>query len=277
MADEITTQSPMITTDSSNFTGDTSATGGLEGIWDTLRNESGIADLEGKVSGAKGELIESKQAGRNTQQALRDRPESINLIRGRQQQASLMQYQDELSLTEQANLSIDELNMKNQELQKRFGFKAQEYQTMQNTMLSNPEAGIKIGDSIETATKKLGDYQEQQRKDIEKQELKNLAMQLGISTKGSRSKLRKRISKANKKALEKQEQLIDQQIESGRVAIDASIAKLNATKNEAYTVTGGNWENNYFEDTIEAPTKSTPQEQTSNAVTNYFNATYPIK
>ncbi len=223
------------TTDSATFTGQSTATGGLEGIWDTLKGEAGISDLEGAVTSAKGDLQESVQAGRATQQALRDRPESINLIRGRQQQASLMSSQEQTAMAEKANLAIDELNMAQRELETRFGFKAQEFQTIQNIMLQNPQAGIKIGDDISVATTKLGKYQEKMADDIEKQGLKDMAMSLGLKTSGSRKALRKRIGKASKSALERSNTLIDQQIKSGQMSIDKAMSSLTATQNTTYT------------------------------------------
>jgi hypothetical protein len=204
--------------------------------------------------------------------------------------------------------------MANQELQTRYGIRAQEYQTMQNVILNNPEAGIKIGDSMEVATKKLADQQvavrdrenakfietlmvnnpragiqkgdsvevatqkmadqqEQDLKDMEKKDLQNMAMSVGVSSKGSTRELRNRIRKANKKNIKAQIKLVEQQIESNQMKIERDKKALTDTTDYKYT-TDDNQFGFYNGDKVQpvgTPTKpETPAQQTRNSVYNFY-------
>lgn len=258
-------------------TGDTGApTGGLSGIYDRLTGELGIGDLESAVSAAKGDLAESKAAGVAQQQALRDRPESINLIRGRQQQAGLMQSQEEQALVDQANLTIDELNFAKGELNTRYGIEAQEYQTIQNVMLNNPQAGIKIGDSMATITTKLGNWQEDMADDIRKQSLQDTAMMMGIKTSGSIKDLQKRIRNESKDALEKTNILIDQQITSGQIAINNAQLALSSVPNVGNTMTSTDLidQPDHWGVTPNVSSNQTPAQNTESVTSGYLNTLY---
>lgn len=270
---------PTVTSDVA--VGDTAApTGGLQGIYDTIAGEEGLDDLQSAVGVAKGDLTEAQQRGRAQQQALRDRPESINLIRGRQQQAGLLQHQEELALAEAANLSIDEYNAAKESALFKYGIAATEYQTIQNVMLNNPGAGIRIGDDMTTVTGKLATRQEalkQQQIDREnfiydrgqKDQLKALASSLGINPKGKSTKdLYKKIAKTNKGALEQQDQLFNLQLQQQQAALTKA---QNAIKDTTpYNYNEGNPFKFYGVDNVSASEQVTPQEATQANVYSFY-------
>lgn len=154
---------------------------------------------------ANQDLLARRQTGRAQQQAIKELPMAMNVIRGSQavagEQASLSEQAAAESLLA-AQSTYDTLA---QEAGAKYDIAKNERAKLQELIASTGgKAGISYGDSFESALRKASDYEDkvaaEKKKTAEKDDLKKLAMSVGISTKGLSSKeIRTKLEKKAKK------------------------------------------------------------------------------
>lgn len=154
---------------------------------------------------ANQDLLARRQTGRAQQQAIKELPMAMNVIRGSQavagEQASLSEQAAAESLLA-AQSTYDTLA---QEAGAKYDIAKNERAKLQELIAATGgKAGISYGDSFEAALRKASDYEDkiakEKKKTAEKDDLKKLAMSVGISTKGLSSKeIRTKLEKKAKK------------------------------------------------------------------------------
>lgn len=167
-----------------------------------LESEVGLTDARTKYNETINSLREFDRGTTAQQNFLEDQTLLQGVITGQKDTALRQRNATRATLTDAAEAEQDFLLAKQQEVETRYGIFNENREIMTNLILNNPGAQIKYTDSIETASSKLDTYAKQVKKDAYKDELKKIAMQMGISTKGKSTKdLEKKISKVNKSAL----------------------------------------------------------------------------
>lgn len=186
-----------------------------------LESEVGLTDARSNYQQAIDAVRKSSQAGLAQQDFLEDQTKNLNVIRGEQATATRLKTRELGTLTDAAESAQDFLLAKQQEVENRYGIFNEQRETLTNLILNNPGAGIKYTDTIEGASSKLQAYAEKAKKDAYKDKLKEIAMSMGISTKGKSTKaLEKKISKTNKKALKLAEQEAELKLEGLKLDIE---------------------------------------------------------
>lgn len=214
----------------------------LMGIRSQIQSELGLPGLQQQYQDIFGRLQAFDQAATGTQIGLENQPVALNVIRGQQAEAGRQSAFQREGLARQAQVTQSALQAAQQEASDRFAIRQQEVNLKRQLILENPGAGITFGDSVESAAKKIKKYQdklvkeeqkrqEEMSKKEEKSRLKDMAMQLGVSTKGSRKELRDRIS-AQYKSDKDFERALKSQESSG--ASSGASAKADAAKEKAF-------------------------------------------
>lgn len=133
---------------------------------------------------------------------LRNRPVSVSKFTGQIGQNTMVNEQNINNLSDAASLALQNYQAVKSEADTQFNIRNQQLSETKALMVQYPGAGIKFSDSTESQVKKLSDYQKQVEKDAYKKELKKLALQYGINTKGKSTKeLEKKIAKYNKSVI----------------------------------------------------------------------------
>lgn len=149
-----------------------------------------------------------------------NRAVSLSKITGVQGQERLIsQGEIDAANADVAN-KLQEYQLKKGNADEIFQIRNAELSEKKALMTQYAGAGIKPSDSFEQAMKKIEKYAEEKEKDVYKDALKAEARALGISTKGSRKDLEKRISKANKESLDRAKQKSDLEMEQMRANIE---------------------------------------------------------
>lgn len=187
-------------------TSPTPAPDDLLGIRSQINTDLGIPGLQTSYQTAYQDLLNAKAAAREQQTALSNLPQALGVIRGEQAIAGEQASNRISALSDAAAVAQSALQAAQQEASAQFGIRQGEVEQKRSIILQYPGAGITFGDSFDTIAKKLDTYQtkvaEEEQKTAYKNSLKNIALELGLKTKGSTKELEKRISKANKQALE---------------------------------------------------------------------------
>jgi hypothetical protein len=175
------------------------------GIQSYYENFYGTPALQSALVAANKSLTDFDLNAATFQNQLEDSQVGMNVIRGMQDKAARKAALDRTGLvntvaTSQAALDTM-LNKVNQGVAT-----AKEVRTQLSGLIATaPGAGIAYTDTYEVAAKKAEDYlkkeAEEQAKDEYKQKLKEMALSLGLKTKGSTKELEKRIGKYNKEDL----------------------------------------------------------------------------
>jgi hypothetical protein len=139
-----------------------------------------------------------------TLNAIENKPIRMGVITGEQAATERSRSTTRNSLVREQIAKQSFVDSARNEAENRFSLANAERQKLQELILStNGKAGISYADSFEQATKKAGDYMEKKaeedKKEAEKDYLKKLALEYGVSSKGSRKDIRKRIEKVAKK------------------------------------------------------------------------------
>jgi hypothetical protein len=132
---------------------------------------------------------------------LRGRAVSINKIVGQQAQERAVSQGEIDALNESARLAQSDYAAKKGNADEMFQIRNQEISEKKQIMLQYPGAKVTFGDSFAQVTSKLTKYQKDAADKEWKDSLKKMALSLGVKVSGSRKDLEKRISKANKSAL----------------------------------------------------------------------------
>jgi hypothetical protein len=156
----------------------------LLGIRNQLYSELGVTAAQQAYQQALKDLMDYQSGLESQQLAIEGQPLSMNVIRGEQAQASQLGAQQVAAKSRALQVLQNELQSKMQEAETQYRIRAQQVQETRQLMLQYPGAGIKYGDSMEKIQKKITDYQKEQEKKAYKDELKKMALQLGISAKG---------------------------------------------------------------------------------------------
>lgn len=142
------------------------------------------------------------------------------VITGQQANQARLRAQERTSLVDESQAAQDLLLAKQQEVSDRYGIYNSQREMMTNLILQNPGAKIKYTDTVEAASGKLEKYAVEAKKAAYKDSLKQIALQMGINTKGKSTKdLEKKISKTNKKALALARQQSELQLEGLKMDI----------------------------------------------------------
>lgn len=154
---------------------------------------------------ANQELITARQTGRAQQQAIKELPQALNVIRGEKAVAGEQQNLTEQALAENQLVAQSTYDTFAREADARYGIAQEQRNELRNLITATKgKAGISYGDTYEAALKKAAKYEEkvikEERKEAEKSELKKLALAAGVKTKGKSSKeIRKALEKKAKK------------------------------------------------------------------------------
>lgn len=175
------------------------------GIQSYYENFYGTPALQSELETANKALTDFDLNAASFQNQLEDSLVGMNVIRGMQDKAARKASLERTGLlntvaTKQAALDTM-LNKVNQGVSTAKEVRSQ----LSSLIASAPGAGITYTDTYEVAAKKAEDYlkkeAEEQAKDEYKQKLKEMALSLGLKTKGSTKELEKRIAKYNKEDL----------------------------------------------------------------------------
>lgn len=195
--------------------------GDLLGIRESINQELGIPGLQETYQSIFGQLQNFDTQTETFQNTLRNRPESINQIRGRQQEASLTAATERAGLARQAEVAQSALLAAKQEAAERFSIQEQNVRETRQLILANPGAGITFADSPEQAARKIQKYNEKVEKESREQAKKDAFDTLYMQTFGTdRGKL------SRKEAQKKLEKYFDSEKEYEKRIRDLEEQKL---------------------------------------------------
>ncbi len=182
----------------------------------------GVSGLEATATQAQEAYLSAVNLANQEQLTLQGRRKKLGVMRGEQQQAG-QQAQIELQGLQTAQtLAQQALQSAQQKSLQTANILYQEFQTKQKLMIDYPGLDIDpLTDSMDKISSKLKDYKEDQVKDAEKDSYKSALRDLGLSTKGSRRELERRLSKENKSTAD----MIKRQNELKLQGLEMDIAK----------------------------------------------------
>ena len=195
------------------------APGDLLGIRTQISNELGLPGLQTDYTKTLNELTAAKTAAMNQNTAIENLPQALGVIRGEQAQAQNIASNKLQALADTANVKQQAIQAANLELAARYGIREQEVNQKRELMVKYPKAGITFGDSFESVTSKLGEYETKLAKDTKKDALKTSLMALGLKTSGSTKDMEKRLKKANKEAYKRTIEESDLKLQAARLQI----------------------------------------------------------
>lgn len=179
---------------------------------DYFMNSPDIVASRNSLSEANRALMEIRNSGRTQQQAIKELPMAMNVIRGSQAVAGEQASLREQAAAESLLASQSTYDTLAREASARYSIAQEERGKLQEIITqTGGKAGITYADNFEEALKKATDYQtkiqkkekkeaEEMAKKEEKEKLRDLASSFGISTKGlSRGELRRLLEKKAKK------------------------------------------------------------------------------
>lgn len=208
-----------------------------------LESEIGLTNERQKLNESINALRQFDQGTTGQYNFLENQTLPMGVITGQQANQARLRAQQRTSLADATAAQQDVVLAKQTELEGKLADFQQQYEMKTNLIVNNPGAGIKYTDNIETAAKKLDTYAVKVKKEAYKDSLKQMAMQLGIKTKGlSTKKLEAKISKTNKKALALARQQSELQLEGLRLdiantkSIIANRGSGGSSSNEKYTI-----------------------------------------
>lgn len=162
-----------------------------------VREELGLGKVESEYQTAIDNLRKF-DTGTTTQQFnIEQELNPLGVIRGEQATAAGQRSLYRQGYADTAQALADRYNALQTEATNRFNILNQERATLQSLMISNPGAKITYTDTVETANKKVADWQKKEAKKAEKKakeaekeaykkQLKAALMEAGISTKGTK-------------------------------------------------------------------------------------------
>lgn len=203
----------------SSTSGTATAPDDLLGIRNQIYSELGIPDAINQYNSQYAKLLNLQNVSEAQQLSLGNQAVNLNVIRGEQATAQELANYGITAQSRATEVAGNKLNALKTEAMAQYEIRAQRVAETRNLMLQYPKAKLKWGDSIETISSKLADYEDEVAKDAYKKQLKAMAMEMGVSTKGSRKELEKRISKYNKSALRTAKIKSDLEIEAQRLQI----------------------------------------------------------
>lgn len=168
--------------------------GDLVGVRARLEDELGYTDAQDELLRAKEALSQFDIASGQQQADIGQRLVPMEVLRGEQATAAQQRAIDRQSLVSEFQAKSDLMSALGSQLETRFGIYQQQRGELADLMVQAPGAGITFTDSLESAVGKLKKYQEKTRKeqeeadkkrieDARKEELRNLALQYGVSWK----------------------------------------------------------------------------------------------
>jgi len=185
-----------------------------------LESEVGLTDARTRSLNAMDTIRKFDQGSLAQQNYIEGQTIKQGVITGMQANQARLRGQERTSLVDEAEAAQDFLLAKQAEVDNRYNIFNEQRDTMQQLILNNPGANIKFTDTIEAASTKLEAYAAKAKKEAYKDKLKEIALQMGISTKGKSTKaLEKKIAKTNKKALKVAQQESELKLESLRMDI----------------------------------------------------------
>ena len=193
----------------------------LLGIRSDIYNTLGVNNAQTAYQTALKSAQDAQNALNSVFTGISGRPVSLSKITGQQSQAQRTYGNSIDALNDAADLAQSDYLAKKSEADTQFSIRESEIKEKRSYQLQYSGAGIKLSDDWDTVAKKLSDYQEEQEKDAYKSELKKMAIQYGISTKGLSTKnLEKKISKVNKSAAEQAKQEANLKLEQIKLDIE---------------------------------------------------------
>lgn len=172
---------------------------------DYFMNSADLVAQRNAVAEANKALMTAKQTGRAQQQAIKELPQALNVIRGEQAVTGEQSALTEQAAAESLLAAQSGFDTLANEANARYGIAQQERSKLQDLITqTGGNAGISYADNYESALSKATGYLEKKAEDeakkAQKDKMKELAMTAGISTKGlSSSEIRKKLEKKAKK------------------------------------------------------------------------------
>jgi hypothetical protein len=217
----------------------------LLGIRSEIYNNEGVNTAQTALTAAQAAAATALNNMNARITGLGGRTVSMSKITGSQAQERLVSQGEIDALNSDVANKLTDYQLKKGNADDMFGIRSGEVKEKQALMTKYAGAGIKVSDSFEQASAKIEKYADEQKKEIQKDALKDMALSLGLSTSGSRADLRRRISKANKTALDKADKLADLKIEAMKADIENTRSQIADRNNGG---AGGNGDNQIVED-----------------------------
>lgn len=247
----------------------------LLGIRADLYNKQGVNAAQAAYQQAM-QAASSAALGLNERlTGLRGRAVSLSKITGTQAQERMVSQGEIDALNESARLAQADYIAKKGNADEMFQIRNQEISEKKQIMLQYPGAKITFSDSMAQVTKKLTSYQKQVEKDEWKKTLKQMAMQLGVKTSGSRKELEKRISKANKETLKMAKEEHDLKMEQGRWDIQKTISDIKHAGDKSGTSSEDKDIANFYKDANDLRTQMSAGDAVWSYAWNLLTTKYP--
>lgn len=208
----------------------------LLNVRSNINTALGIPDAQKAYNEQYAKLTNSQNVADAQQLTLEGQVKNLNAIRGEQAQASQLANYGITAQQRVLESVANRLTGLKSEAEAQFGIRSSEILQTKEIMLQYPGAKIKFGDSMDSITKKLTDYADEQKKDAEKDAYKSALRALGLKTSGSRKELESRLSKANKKAKSQADKVASLQLEQLQMSIDNTRSTIS-NRNSATTTT----------------------------------------
>ncbi len=258
---------------------------------DYFMNSSDLVAQRNAVAEANKALLTAKQTGRAQQQAIKELPQALNVIRGEQAVAGEQAALSEQAAAETLLASQSTYDTLANEANARYGIAQNERAKLQDLIKeTGGKAGISYADSFESALSKASTYIEKKAKDdakkAEKEKLTSLALSAGISTKGLSSKeLRSKLEKKAKKDADLADQLNSLKIQSAQLGLEKDRIDIQRIRSEIGS--GGSKADDkktdqFFSDVekqravLEAATKTKDKNEAAwSTAFKYLNTKYP--
>ena len=210
----------------------------LLGIRNQLYADNGVNTAQQAYQTAQ-QAASSATLGLNERlTGLRGRAVSMSKITGTQAQERAVSQGEIDALNESARLAQADYAAKKGNADELFQIRNQEISEKKAVMLQYPGAKIGFGDSFEQVTKKLTKYQDEVKKQAEKDAFKSALRDLGLKTSGSYKDLEKRLTKAGKEKAAEATKVAAQTWRKNELDIQNTISTIAERDKKTPVVTG---------------------------------------
>ena len=165
------------------------------GLYSYYMNTPEVTQAQTAYQNLQQKLSQFDTGTQQAQIGLENQPISLNVIRGEQAQLGQQAAATRQGLASQALVAQSAMEAARQTAQDKLNLALSQRSELTNLITQYPGAKISYADTIESASKKITKYQDEQAKQAYKDTLKQTAMQLGIKTKGSTKDIEKRLKK----------------------------------------------------------------------------------
>lgn len=213
------------------------------GLYNYYMNTPEVTAAQKSYQDIQNKLSQFDIQAQQAQLGLENQTVSLNVIRGEQAQLGQQVATTRQGLANQALVAQSAMEAARQTAQDKLNLALQQRSELTQLITANPGAGISYADTVESASKKINKYQEQVAKDEYKQQLKQVAMQLGIKTKGSAKQIEKRLRKYYKSQKDYEQQIQQLELAAKQKSLRGGSGRANelSATAQAYQKFGGDW------------------------------------